>query len=332
MPTLKYRDPADGLWKYVDGVSQGHPMAMITSSAAQTLTTAVVTAAAMDTVVYDTGGMTDGVWSLGSQRLIAPLSGYYRHYAHSGFNLSTGGYRAVVVRKNGTTAVANGALVGHTYGPPSAGQITAITQTSEPQWFNAGEYITLNLMQTSGADLITTLGNSRYPSLALEYVGLVGAGATTGSNVTTLQATQDVIVAGLSLPRGQIGYTELTANPVVTSASSTMVDPAGLAATVTLATARRLKVTIQAHLQSTVASDRYGFAIREGSTLIFSGTFLGANVVNIPVAQTYVANIAATAGTHTYKASFSRPGGTGTVTMIASATSPANISVEDIGT
>lgn len=332
MPTLKYRDPADGLWKYLDGAAQGHPMAMIASSAIQTATTAVVTTAALDTVMFDTGGMTDGIWSLGSQRLIAPLSGYYRINGRASWTSNATGYRALVVRKNGTNANSGGTIIHDAYVMPASGNITVVGTASEPIWLSAGDYITMNILQTSGADLTSNIANGRWSSLALEYLGLVGAGATSGSNVTTLQATQDVIVAGESVPRGSVGYAEITPGATLTSATTTGVDITGCSVTFTAVAGRYYRMTGVVHARSSIANDRVIATIMEGA--VQQQYNQGPQLVTINTNYTHEVKVvkSPTAGAHTFKLQFARLAGTGTVTVSAAATAPCFLLIEDIGT
>jgi len=146
----------------------------------------------------------------------------------------------------------------------------------------------------------------------------------------------DLQFAGISIGRGAqpagAGYAEITSNTTV-NATTTVVDVPGLAVTVAVPANRRLKITVNCQVTSSVANDRAIVNIREGST-------------NLMTKQTYPITAAGSAfefsmhavvngpsaGTHTYKVGVVRFGATGgNVNLVANSSAPCSIIVEDIG-
>jgi hypothetical protein len=129
------------------------------------------------------------------------------------------------------------------------------------------------------------------------------------------------------------GYAALSANSTVnatTAITTTPVDVPGLAVTVQLPAARRIKVSFDGMLYSNVAGDRAQVGIREGTTLLAynqqpmnaAGTGYGLHLEVV---------LTPTAGTHTYKISIGRAGGTGNINTSVSVPGATFILVEDIG-
>lgn len=144
----------------------------------------------------------------------------------------------------------------------------------------------------------------------------------------------DLTVSGRSIGRGVLsgGYAQIVANSANTNATATAVDISGLACTVTVAANRRIKITLLMHVQTTVANDRAQLLIREATATL--GLVNGGQLVTVstPYSQMFSTILTApTAGVHTYKASFLRLAGTGTLTAYAANTAPSYLLVEDIG-
>ena len=164
--------------------------------------------------------------------------------------------------------------------------------------------------------------------------GNVGGLAVASGGATTLTA-DEASVAGSPLPRGATSgsssYQQLTTTSSTTANSNATVDIPGLSVSRTTVANRRYKITVQAHLQSTVADDSMGYSIREGTTTYFGGTIKEGTSPNQPLAFNAVAVVTPAAGSHTYSLGISRPNGTGTVSLVATASSPAFILIEDSG-
>lgn len=118
--------------------------------------------------------------------------------------------------------------------------------------------------------------------------------------------------------------------PVVANQTgiTTVVDGTGLTVTITAGTGRRLLITAQVQMLSTVSGDIIQVQILEDATVIqiaqLVASTTGQNMTPMAVRTP-------TAGAHTYKVQFLRAGGTGSLSSIAGATDPAFILVQDIG-
>jgi len=132
------------------------------------------------------------------------------------------------------------------------------------------------------------------------------------------------------LAAGTLGYAQVVANQVTIT---TNVDLTGLAVTVTVGTARRIKISAEIGVGVSNIDTTARIQIQEGATVlqrrdakpdVSDGTTnlyeLGASVVLTPAA-----------GVHTYKLTLERVAGTGNVQLGAGTTFPAFIIVEDIG-
>ncbi len=126
--------------------------------------------------------------------------------------------------------------------------------------------------------------------------------------------------------RGSLGYAALAADqtPVVAEADLTGVT----VTTPAIVGARRLRITAQCRVHSSVGEDEPYLAIKEGATVLGSyyTTVVGVMRSEILFGQLIVLP---TAGAHTYKLSLTRNQGTGDLTAIAAG--HTYILVEDIG-
>ena len=84
-------------------------------------------------------------------------------------------------------------------------------------------------------------------------------------------------------------------------------------------------------MSTTVAGDRGTVLLREGSTQLQAAPYALAAATSGYGVTCDVLIAAPSAGVHTYKVSIIRSTGSGTITLIAGATNPAYILVEDIG-
>ena len=100
--------------------------------------------------------------------------------------------------------------------------------------------------------------------------------------------------------------------------------------TVTLVAGRRIRISAQAGVQSTVTGDTAILRIKEGATVLQQGVG-SLQPVNSEI--TFCPSIVLTpsAGSHTYKLSLLRLAGTGTLTMVGASNDVPFILVEDIG-
>lgn len=130
------------------------------------------------------------------------------------------------------------------------------------------------------------------------------------------------------------GYAQITATvgAATTTITTTPVDIAGLACTVSVPAGRRLKLTFDGSMSSSVASDTRGqYGFREGTTLLdYRQTFVFSNANHAHNVHMETI-LTPTAGSHTYKVSIGRLLGTGTVAVVAAANLLAWLAVEDVG-
>jgi hypothetical protein len=131
-----------------------------------------------------------------------------------------------------------------------------------------------------------------------------------------------------SLPQGTLGYAPVTANQGTFTAAT---DLTGLTVTVTLVAGRRIRISAHAGFQSSVAADTVEFNIQEGATILQYG-LIGMTIANRIFTSDPSVVLTPTVGAHTYKLNAQRVDGTGNITLVAGATQPAFILVEDIGT
>lgn len=155
--------------------------------------------------------------------------------------------------------------------------------------------------------------------LAEVYVG-AGVTSITNANITDKRTF-------LSLPLGTLGYAQVVAGQ---GSITTEVDLTGLAVTVNVGSGRRIKITAECIMLSSVASDNAELRIKEGATQIQTGN-VSVGVANVGSALTLIAIITPSAGQHTYKLSALRAQGTGSITMYADGNHLAFILVEDMG-
>jgi hypothetical protein len=132
----------------------------------------------------------------------------------------------------------------------------------------------------------------------------------------------------VKFPGGWIGYNEVTANQTpITS----ITDATGLSLTVTVGTSRKVRITGYVGFTSTVATDIMTLQITDGSNVAL-------NVCPVPMTMTTNAQAIALAqvvlnpssGSNTWKLRVARSG-SGTATLVAAATNPCFILVEDVG-
>ena len=131
----------------------------------------------------------------------------------------------------------------------------------------------------------------------------------------------------LGVPGGCIAVAQLTAGFAF---STSPIDIPGLAVTFTAAAGRRFKVTAEMYVQTTVTGDRIGFVIANaGGASLASAVFVATANNGEMITRSLITTPAA--GPVTYKLRGYRAAGTGSVSMVATASDPAFIIVEDVG-
>lgn len=131
------------------------------------------------------------------------------------------------------------------------------------------------------------------------------------------------------LPRGVIDWAK---NETGQGSITTVVtDITGLSLSISMVSGRTYRTTIGMSVASTVANDIVDMTIRSASaTLATNKSQLVRDGNGFWMTLTFMEDAASTA-TVTRKASIVRAFGTGTITVVASSTVPAFISVEDLG-
>jgi hypothetical protein len=129
-------------------------------------------------------------------------------------------------------------------------------------------------------------------------------------------------------PRGVLGYAEVTASQGTFGAET---DITGLSVTITAGTARRIKVTAQAGVNTNggAVDDVAGLNVKEGATLLTYQRVGRVGATTLGIGAQVI--LTPTAGSHTYKVSMVREAGSGGLTMVAGTVAPAFILVEDLG-
>jgi hypothetical protein len=143
--------------------------------------------------------------------------------------------------------------------------------------------------------------------------------------------TGDVITATRldGLPRGWLGYAEVSANQTVSTGTET--DLTGLSLTVTVGTSRRIRVKGQGILTRTVADGLTLGRIKEGAVELARWAQHAPSAATEYDAASGEAVLTPTAGAHTYKLTLHRFSGTGSAVLNAAAGALAFILVEDLG-
>jgi hypothetical protein len=212
---------------------------------------------------------------------------------------------------------------------------------------------------------VTTVAGARAATIANNVVdesnltasiagdGLAGGNGTPLSvNVddSTVEITTDALnvkdggISTAKIANAAVGSTQLAAGisrgalssgyaPVTTeqgSIGATIVDLTDLTVTVTVRSGSRLKITGECQAYASVADTIAKLYIRESSTQL-CGRDRALPYANQGNGMHVIAIVTPTAGSHTYKLSMNRTGGSGTITMHGALAEPAFILVEDIG-
>lgn len=130
-----------------------------------------------------------------------------------------------------------------------------------------------------------------------------------------------------SAPSGMaLAYAEVTANQTGITSET---DLTGLTVTVTVPAGRRIKITGSIFINRTVADGVTSLKIKEGATQLHQADGFVRNAAEAQFIER-AASFTPTAGTHTYKLTLTLTTGTGSTGLIAGATFPAYILVEDV--
>jgi len=218
-----------------------------------------------------------------------------------------------------------------------------VLNTTSPMFYIAngplsieGGEIAFDVQSTANAVLfsIDTGGSLRVNGSRI--VGVITSGTITGLvngagrpyEFTAVKDENNVVTLPSS-PIGSLGYAQVTATQ---AGISTEADLTGVASTVTVADGHRIRITFSGKFETTTAEDRLQVQIKEGATGLVAWTKRFRASGNLDREQVYQSIVLTpSAGAHTYKVTAARVTGTGTFSLVASATDPAWILVEDIG-
>jgi len=131
-----------------------------------------------------------------------------------------------------------------------------------------------------------------------------------------------------SLDLGVLGYAEVTASQ---SSITTEVDLTGLSIAITVGSSRRILITGHVAIDRTVSDGLNRLRIKEGATVLVLRDMPVRGASEGAIELTTIVSKTPSSGPHTYKLSLERTTGTGTIGIIAAATFPSFILVEDIG-
>lgn len=141
--------------------------------------------------------------------------------------------------------------------------------------------------------------------------------------ITTFPAQAPVIpVTGTTL-----GYAEVTANQ---AGITTETDLTGLSVTITVPEGRRIRISGKIAVNGSAASSTPNLRIKEGSTVLIDSQWQNSLTAGFGMTLPISVVISPSAGMHTYKLALVLAAGSGSLTMVAGAVTPAFILVEDI--
>lgn len=216
---------------------------------------------------------------------------------------------------------------------------------------------------TSGTSLVVATGQgSRFPAVPFNATiwpsgaspdptnaEIVRVTARTSDTLTITRAQEgstarsvvagDVIAATITAKtltdmeganEGLVGIAEITTTSTGTT-NATPTDVSGLSVTFTAISGHYYRVAFYGTVISTVAGDRSTVTLREGTTTLQGN----GNIDHLSNSSAWFAGleytVAPSAGAHTYKISQHRASGTGSVSIYAAATQPAQLTVTDLG-
>jgi hypothetical protein len=133
----------------------------------------------------------------------------------------------------------------------------------------------------------------------------------------------------LSIPGGWLGHAQVAAAQAI--ATGTETDLTGLTLTVTVAASRRIKLSAAGLITRTVADGASIGRFKEGATELGRWAQSAPSAITESDQACGFVVLTPSAGAHTYKLTLQRFSGTGSVSLSAGATNPADFLIEDIG-
>lgn len=170
------------------------------------------------------------------------------------------------------------------------------------------------------------------------YDGTTGVGHAAGATVehcldavTISEANQ--VAADATRPLGVVFQTAVTSDQgSITSAADLTNLTTGSPGVAALSSARRFRITANINVQTGTATEVAQLALlKDGTQLKTASAFLTVASKNATCTLVWE-GVPGDTSNHVYKLQLSRQNATGTLTMKASATDPAQLLVEDIGT
>jgi hypothetical protein len=139
------------------------PVAQLYHTSAQAIPNNTWTALLFGTELVDSAGAHDT--STNTSRYTAVYAGTYLVHGRYTYAASATGFRGVRLAKNGTS-------LDYTlsYGGTPTASLTQSVQTQGLVVLAVGDYVEVQVMQTSGGNLNTDTSNSAYPSMALRWI------------------------------------------------------------------------------------------------------------------------------------------------------------------
>lgn len=145
---------------------------------------------------------------------------------------------------------------------------------------------------------------------------------------STLVSTTDLTSTLAEYSKGYITHDELNAD---SATFTTLADISGFSVTFTGEASRRYKLTLHAHIETSVAGDYARLIIATNAGTVIGDCKRELPVINESQGVSVVVIVQPGAGSVTYKVQGERITGTGNIKIDASATSLATLLVEDIG-
>lgn len=293
------------------------------AAASTTLTGAVSDAATVFTVADATGWPTGSVgpfWGTvdagGDEErvLFASRSG-------NTLNVQTRG-------ADGTTAKAHAAnvTVAHTFSATEADEASAHAAATTGTVHGLVLADLLDVNDLNPANVVFLTGIQTLTGKTLSVATLISPTLTGTMTATSATISGVTLLNPVGVARGTLGFAQVTANQTPITAE---VDLAGLSVTVTVAAGRRIRVTAYVPASNTTTSSQDVLYLYDGGSIVEQVWSNTAPTAGVQHPQHLSVPLTPSAGSHTYK--LRQTNTAGTTTMVASATEPAWILVEDIG-
>ena len=174
-----------------------------------------------------------------------------------------------------------------------------------------------------------TIPNIFVPNTLVQSTPVNANFSTIETYINTTLETAAAHTADIALlPKGKMGIASITAN---TATYTTTITDLGLSVTFTALASRFYKITGVVLIQSSVADDSVALYIRDGAGTQLQQASQQLRLASVSQVLTATVTVQPGAGSKTYKLSSNRLTGTGNVNVVAGATFPSFILIEDIG-